>query len=147
MASAVWSDTMALPESDRNTVAGLKEALRSSAEAYDIDEVSSEYALYEPDYRDDVLDGALIRFRLSSGGEDQGYIIVPLISGSDGLQPGSTMSLDIKDYAKFNNSGSMQFVHDFTPSCQYRVQYKLTEGGDLKKQYEEIREAKMSNLS
>lgn len=147
VASAIWSDAMTVPENDRNTLTKLQEAVRSAAEAYEIDGVDCEYALMVHDYKGNGLDGALIRFKLSSRGEDQGYIIIPFVSGADGIVPGEAISLDKRDFGIINDSGRMQFAHDFTPSCQYQIQYRLRDDGSLLKEYEEIKTSKLSNLS
>lgn len=147
VASAIWSDAMTVPESDRNTLTKLQEAVRSAAEAYEIDGVDCEYALMEHDYKGNGLDGALIRFKLSSRGEDQGYIIIPFVSGADGIVPGEAISLDKRDFGIIYDSGRMLFAHDFTPNCQYQIQYRLRDDGSLLKEYEEIKTSKLSYLS
>ena len=147
VASAIWSDAMTVPESDRNTLTKLQEAVRNAAEPYEIDEVDCEYTLLGPDNSEVGIDGMLIRFNLISNGETQGYIILPIISGSDGIVSGAAISLDKRDFGKINVSGRMQFAHDFTPSCQYQIQYRLRDDGSLLKEYEEIKTSKLSNLS
>ncbi len=147
VASAVWDGVCEMPEEDRNTLPEIKEAMAIAASEYEIDEADCEYALLPSVSMEGGCRGVLIRYALCSEGTIVGYIIIPVTSASEGVMVGEAISLDVKDFAKISMLGRMQFAHDFTPGCQYYVQYMLTDDAELLKEYSYLQELKMSSLT
>lgn len=148
VADNVWADVTAMPESDRNTLKELKTAIEVAASTYEMDVVDCNYSLlsYES-YSSDDFEGVLLKFSICGQENVEGYFIIPVIIEGNNIRVSPTIALDKKDYGAFYDSGDIDFIHDCSPSCQLLAKYRLSADAKLTKEYSEVKEARLSNLT
>ncbi|RKM55130.1 hypothetical protein D6853_10350 [Butyrivibrio sp. X503] len=143
----IWTEVTTNIGKETCSVKEIQNALAEIAQNYGCDDVRTGYAAVGQDDLNGKYDtGVLLKYELLAEGNVKYVMVVPVIFTDNEASSNTCIALDGEDYVKVGYEGSMDFVHDCTPGCQYHAKYILMADGTVKEMYEEIKQGKISEL-